>query len=186
MESWQQTDTSAIPAGGTVQNWAMSVGGVAGTVSLSALVASGGASNTILNFGQSTYGSNNISATVIGAATVRLNITTANTNITWGGIQWNERCAGQALVTLTQTAGLAIGLGTTGVKTASVEVTSAYTLGCTTASATLAFFLKMSNAAAMNATFNYKSDQVNTLPFTASAAPAASITYTLAQLGVGN
>ena len=163
----------------------MSVGATLGIVSFSSDVGTAGIAKPMTFFTTPFNTSDPGTATWMGACTMRFNVTTANTNVTWSGICWSE-WDGVLLQPVTQTSTLAISLGTTGIKTASVEATAAYVVGATTASVSLILTLIGSNAATMVATFNWKSDQTVTLPFTSSAAPAPSSIFTLAQMNVGS
>lgn len=189
--SFQQTDISigeADVGSCSVSNvgfWRISAGAAAGSLSHSAQIASAGAS-TAKNLSYATSGGVPGTATWVGACTIRLNITTANSNVTWVGARICERCAANNSTAATVTSALGISLGTTGVKTASVEITSAYTLSnCGTATAQANMVLSCSNAATMAATFNYINNQIITFPESASAAPAPSAIFTLAQMNVG-
>lgn len=120
----------------------------------------------------------------VGACTVRINITTANANATWSYLNWNTNCgAGDDAVT--DTAGLAIGLGTTGVKTASVEESDAsMSLSCGTASASIRLYMQGTSIATMTGRFNFLADSTITLPVSSGAAPAAEV-YNLASTKAG-
>lgn len=190
MSNYQQTDTSYVASEsclgadhGGIKNLRIQSGAAAGTISLSSTTLSGGSLRTVARF--SAIDGDPGTATWLGATTCRFNITTANTNITWASIYWcaREDADNGVIVTATTTSGLAIGLGTTGVKTASVELTIALAISL---SAAPVLEFQVSNAAAMASVFNWISNQIITMPFTASAAPAASAVFTLAQMKVGS
>lgn len=165
-----------------------SVGAIAGFVSISSSVASVGAGvQREIAWRMMAPGT----ATWEGVATVLLDITTANTNVTWSRVIWCAVCndgisdTGSAI---TSTSGLGISLGTTGVKTASVGI-AATTIdlgGCGTATAASFTILEMSNAATMAAVFNWIPRQYLIFPSDAgTSTPAAADVYNLATTRAG-
>lgn len=185
---YQQTDESSSAGTGqcsfaaTQKHFNISAGAAAGTVSQSYGVLSGGGTRSAIAF--NTFPGDPGTATYSGTCTMRLNITTANTNVTWDRMDWCNDCALSGTA-ITVTSGLAISLGTTGVKTASISVVLATNFPCVTSSSMSQLMIQVSNAAMVNATFNWINDQIVTLPFTGAAPPATSVTYTLAQTKAG-
>lgn len=117
-----------------------------------------------------------------GACTMRWNITTANTNFTWSELVWTAYSASAPhRLCVTRTSGLAIGLGTTGVKTASVEATGFVAL----TTDVVKLIMAGSNAALMAAAFVCVYDQTVDVPFSASAAPATTAIPSLTLLNNG-
>lgn len=192
MSDYQQTDTVGVNTlnCGTVSasssgNFLISAGATAGTTSRSVGIQSAGSVQHSRFAGFITTPGGPGTSTWAGACTMRFNVTTANSNITWGSMGFCELCGTVNLRTVTTTATLAIGFGTTGVKTASVESTSSFVLSCNASTAAAQFTLIGSNAAAMTAVFNWVSDQIVTLPFTSSAAPATTPIASLTLLNSG-
>lgn len=186
-QSYQQIDTSAsadtkacAPVG-AYQKYNMSAGAAAGTVSRSLAV---GTSTLKVLVSFNTDPGDPGTLTYAGVCIMRFNVTTANTNITWSELRWCNECALSG-VAATYTSGLAISLGTTGIKTASVEATAATGFQCLTLSAVCQLLLAGSNVSTMNAVFNWVNDQIVTLPFGGAPPPATSVTYTLAQTKAG-
>lgn len=176
--SYQQTDTTS----GGIYN--ISIGAAAGTVSHSATATSAGTGLTLYCEFETTHGQVG-TATWSGACTVRWNITTANSNVTWSQIEWRATCIGGADQIVTTTSGLAIGLGTTGVKTASVETTSNYTIICDTSSSATKIMLRGTSIATMTGTFNFLTNQIITFPRSDAAAPVVTAQGILAQTNAG-
>ena len=166
----------------------MSAGAAAGTVTVSVGVSSAGAGLLVLAGFETSYGVPG-TATWSGACTMRWNIVRANSNITFSHLQWRADAAGGAAEgddsIYTNTVGLAIGLGTTGVKTASIEGTSAFVHTSTTASSNLRFVLFGTSGATMSGNFGYIPDATVTAPFTDSAA-APALVFNLATTKVGS
>lgn len=190
-KDYRQTDTSATGlvsnicrsiTAGNVLRLSMINGGTAGTTSRSTTVLTALAAVSFVTF--LTPDGDPGTATWIGPCVVRFNITTSNANVTWAYIDWCEECSLSKGI-VTATSGLGIGLGTTGIKTASVEATGAYTNVCNSASASVMLQLGGSTGAAMPAIFVWQASELITLPFTDSAAPAPTTIFTIAQMGAG-
>ena len=185
---YQQTDVSSSAGTGaciiigTPHYFTISAGAAAGSISQSHVTTSGGGRLAGIAFNTSPGDPG--TATYSGTCTMRLNITTANTNITWGSLYWCNDCALSGTL-VTSTTGLAISLGTTGVKTASIEVVLATNFPCITLSSMSQLMIQVSNSAMVNATFNWINDQIVTLPFGGAAPPAAQQPYVLAQTKAG-
>lgn len=167
---------------GTPPTGTMSAGAAPGTNSRSSVCLSAGNGIQNLAFFITDAGNAN-TATWGGSCVMRFNITTANSNITWSSLEWCEKSA-LSSSSVTQTSGLAIGLGTTGVKTASVDVV-AYTIKSLGVSAQVHLAIVGTNVATMTATFNWLPDQDVTLPFTASAGPASVFVPSIPLTGAG-
>lgn len=125
---------------------------------------------------------------VIGACTVRLQITTSNANLTWSSLAWRVNCGAGGDVEITATSTLGISFGTTGVKTASVEATATFATpgSCGTATAETRFYIFGTSGASMVGVFIFTPTTTVTLPHTSgSSAPAASDVFNLASTKAG-
>lgn len=166
----------------------MLVGGTPATGSISVTAGSAGAGLLVLAGFETPYGTPG-TATWSGAITVRWNIVLANANVTWSRLDWRGDSAGGEAEGddsfYTSTSGLAIGLGTTGVKTASVEGTTAFVHTANTASSNLRLVLFGTSMATMAGIFAYRSDDTVTAPFSESAAEAA-VVFNLATTRAGS
>lgn len=188
----QQTDNSAVQLAALSAclsfsnrigaNVMMVEGGTAGVVSSTQSMISAGISTIQLAASFSTPSGDPGTATWDGSCVMRWNITTANTNITWSHLVWSAYSASLTFrVCVTYTASLAIGLGTTGVKTASVGVS----LFAANTTDVTRLFCVGSNAAAMSSSFGYLKNQLVDVPFTSSATAATTAIHSLTLLNNG-
>lgn len=139
-------------------------GGTAGTGTPSVIATASGVSEALLNFEITPAGGTSWDA---GTWTVRLNVTTANMNVTLVAI-WICRVdsSGVNQATIGSATGLSISVGTTGVKSQTVTG-SAQTPA---AGDMVEVVFLFSNGAMSSSSLNIKPDQNIDSPFTAGAA----------------
>lgn len=184
-QDYQQT--SAQVAG--INSVLLVPGGVAGTRSASFTAASAGAGLQTFALMATAVADPGTPSFAAGALIMRWNITTANSNLTWSYLEWNDSCQGTGEDTVTVTSGLAISLGTTGVKTASCTTTANYNVGhgvCGTDSAREVIRLYGTSVATMVGIFVFVPNQLVTFPFTSgSGAAAPASVFNLASTRAG-
>lgn len=174
---WQQTDTTIFAALGCTPGGAngviASVGGTPGTGTTSIQGSSSGVDEYLLAF---VIQPSSATSAPSGNYVMRLNITTANMNLTWTKIdliEINGSCG--TVQTLGTTSSLGISLGTTGVKSATITLGSPVSI---TSGNPLAFRLYFSNGAmSVQSAADTNNQLIDTPDFAAGVAPSARDWY---------
>jgi hypothetical protein len=171
--SLQQTDTAAIDgavvacsgagAGTTTDNKQATQGGTPGVSSPTISLAGNQTNNRGIHF-ESAANEPGQTSWPAGNWVVRLNVTTANANITWTGTYiCKVNSSGQSLATVGSLTGQSLGLGSTGVQSMTVSG-SAQTANATDR---IYIILIFSNSQTSFQSFNYRPNQLIDTPFPA-------------------
>lgn len=161
------TRCDSDPAGPANQGFQASVGGTPGTTGWS--VSTGASATSEWDFSIQIIPASGVSWDA-GTWTVRFNVSTANMNVTLVGVYICQADSGMNnKATIGSSTGLAISLGTTGVKSTTVSGSSA-----TPAAGDMVYILLIfSNGAMTNSSTNIQMNQNIDSPFTAGAATKA-------------